>query len=211
MEDEMKRMVLAFVLFGLIAFVLVSLGCFYDLYLLLVIGSLCICGLIYFFISWIATVNKHARKSNLGCVLSIVVITLCLLVFKLVSGDWRDERYITRSSWVLHKYKDCIEFDYSDDVEIVSKLEGFYHFVFTECDICNNREREEKQMRRLIEKQELEERLLEIEQEKREDLIEYFNDIISLLENGESVNYVESKIQEDFEIDQENYYEEDYY
>ena len=184
------------VVFILITLALIFLGCYYDVYFLLVLGSLAIISILSIF-----SIALSDSDDGCGC----LVFVLVLIAIIIMLGGFNDRRYIARSSWRFHKYADCEAIDYNDiyndRVQEVSKLEGFYHLVFKECDVCKERKQEE-----------IRERWLMFEQQEREDLIEYFKGIISLLEDGQSlVDEVKSKIMEDLEIDTgDNNEDEDY-
>lgn len=184
-------------MFILITLALIFLGCYYDVYFLLVLGSLVIISILSIF-------SIALSDSDGGCGGLLFVLVLVPIAIIIMIGGFKDRRYIARSSWRFHKYADCEAIDYNDiynnRVQRVSKLEGFYHLVFKECDVCKERKQEEIRERRLM-----------FEQQEREDLIEYFKGIISLLEDGQSLEMIKSKIMEDLEIETEdNNEDEDY-
>ena len=80
----------------------------------------------------------------------------------------------------------------SNQVKEVSRLEGFFHLCFFDCDVCDERRDEQRKRERTEEKiQELEEKA------------DYLEEQINALRNGADIDEM------DFGEDENEYYDED--
>lgn len=180
MTQDNKDILKVLLILTLITLAIILIGYFFSIHFLLVIGTLGICALIFSLIS-LGRISDY-----LGCGYLIIVGALGLFCICLLFGDFKERGYIVYSSNKFHKYEDCEAIE-TCNIKSVSQLEGFYHFIFKECEICNARKKKENREKRILE-----------EQEEREEMIDYLEGLIWSLENGESVSNIIDKIQDDF-------------
>lgn len=122
-------------------------------------------------------------------------------------------RYISSEGQKQHLYSDCQYIKNSKNVKEVSRLEGFFHLVFSDCKKCEQRETVEEKQRRTNKKIEQLQKLVNALQEDIEDSqkkIKILKEDIEALQNGADVDtYHFRNIFDDEEVE-EDVPDEDY-
>lgn len=109
---------------------------------------------------------------GIGCFLPIAFF-IAVQVFEL-----DDVRFISPRGSRLHIMKDCSSLQSSSDIKEVSRLEGWFHWVFKDCKVCEERKDAENEAKRI-------ERRKNRAMETRQELIEYYE---------EKLEYVQEKL-----------------
>jgi len=154
-----------------------SLGLYFHWHFILSVGTV---ATVFVVLAIIGLIFGDYQGATPGC---FSLLALPLFLYLYFGCD--ETRYISSHDDKQHLYKDCPQIvKYSSDQ--MTELEGFYHLVFSECKDCKKRKREKQK-----------EREIAIEQNKRNEMIDYLQGLIDDLENGATADDVIEQIIED--------------
>lgn len=111
-------------------------------------------------------------------------------------------RYIASENDYQHRFVDCSVIRGGDDIKEVSRLEGFFHLCFKECEVCKQRRVTEKKQHRTETK-------IEQLQEEISDLQELMNIRIEQIEALRNGADIDTMVFEDL-YEEDEVYEEEY-
>ena len=113
-----------------------------------------------------------ATQGVIGCFVPAALF-VAFLVF-----DLKDIRYISPHGDRLHINRDCSSLQASSDIREITRLEGWFHWVFKDCKVCEERKDAENEAKRI-------ERRKNRAMKTRQELIEYYE---------EKLEYVQEKL-----------------
>ena len=196
MKEYFKEYGSPLIFWAVIGGVAIAVGLLWPSFYWLVVGSIILLGSILFALFPFVVKNDSNESigQSIGCsvFLLLVLVTLLNIVFN-------GTRYISSDDNRQHRYSNCEAIIMSKHIIEVSRLEGFFHLYFKDCENCEQRRTSEKKQRRANEKiKELQEEITELQEE-----IEVKEWQIKALRNGADIDDI------DFgEEDEEEYYDE---
>lgn len=176
--------------------VAIAVGILWPSFYWLVVGSIILLGSILVALFPFFIKDKFRESVGIsigGCVFLLMALVTLLNIF------FNGTRYISSNDNRQHRYPNCGAIIMSNQIQEVSRLEGFFHLHFKDCENCEQRRTSEKKQRRANEKiKELQEEITELQEE-----IEVKEWQIKALRNGADIDDI------DFgEEDEEEYYDE---
>lgn len=146
--------------------------------------------------------DKHDSEGNgattIGCgfILLIAIFTGLNLFF-------HGTRYIVSENDFQHRYDDCSEIKGKGGIKEVSRLEGFFHLCFKDCEVCKQRRVTEKKAHKTDAKiKQLREEISDLQE-----LIDIRKEQIEALRNGADID---TMVFEELYEEEDDYEESEY-
>ena len=144
--------------------------------------------------------------STIGCICFLLIAISTGLNLFFHDDTW----YIVSGNDYQHRYIDCSTIKGLGDIKEVSKLEGFFHLCFKECEVCKQRRVTEKKQHRTEAKiKQLQEEISDLQEEisDLQELIDIREEQIVALHNGADIDTMvfEELYKEEDEYDDSEY------
>ena len=194
--------------FALIGAIAIAVGLLWPSFYWLVIGIIIVAAALMLAVC--PFFEKEDSDGNyfgtIGCgfVLLIAIVTGLNLFF-------HGTRYIVSENEYQHQYVDCSEIKGKDGIKEVTRLEGFFHLRFKECDVCKQRRViENKQYKTNAKIKHLQGEIRDLQEEisDLQELINIRKEQIDALHNGADIDtmvfeelYEEEDEDDEFEYD----------
>lgn len=184
-----KEIGVGLIIWALIGGAAIAVGLLWPSFYWLIIGAIILLMVLaYAIFPFIAQPDsEQVIGASIGC------CGLALLVLvSLINLFFYGTRYISSDDSEQHQYMDCRRLSMSNQIKEVSRLEGFFHLCFYDCDVCKERREEQRKSQRT------EDKIQEMEKE-----VDYLEEQINALRNGADIDEM------DFGEDEDEYYVED--
>lgn len=188
------------VFFALIGAIAIAVGLLWPSFYWLVIGIIIVATALM--IAVCPFFEKQDSEGNsigtIGCgFLLLIVIVTGLNIF------FHGTRYIAPGNDYQHRFVDCSIIKGGYDIKEVSRLEGFFHLCFKECEVCKQRRvTEKKQHKTEVKIKQLQEEINDLQE-----LIDIRIEQIEALRNGADIDTMvfEELYEEEDEYDESEY------
>ena len=189
-----------YAIFALLGGVAIAVGLLWPSFYWLVIGIIIVAAALMLAVCPFLEKNDSDGKctGTVGCsfVLLIAIVTGLNLFF-------HGTRYIVSGNVYQHRYSDCSFIKGKDDIKEVSRLEGFFHLCFKDCEVCKQRRVTEKKAHKTEAKiKQLEEEICDLQE-----LIHIREEQIDALRNGADID---TMVFESLYEEEEDYEESEY-
>lgn len=176
-----KEMLGSCAIFALIGATAIAVGLLWPSFYWLVIGIIIVATALM--IAVCPFFEKQDSEGNtmgaIGC--------FCFLLIAIVTAlniFFYGTRYIASENDYQHRFVDCSVIRGGDDIKEVSRLEGFFHLCFKECEVCKQRRvTEKKQHRTDVKIKQLQEEISDLQE-----LIDIRIEQIEALRNGADID-----------------------
>ncbi len=186
--------------FAVIGAIAIVVGLLWPSFYWLVIGIIIVAAALILVVCPFFEKNDSDGKctGTVGC-----SFVLLIAIFTGLNLFFHGTRYIVSENDFQHRYDDCSEIKGKGGIKEVSRLEGFFHLCFKDCEVCKQRRVTEKKLHKTEAKiKQLEEEICDLQE-----LISLREEQIEVLRNGADID---TMVFESLYEEEEDYEESEY-